>query len=311
MDHIHLGVLVPIGQAQWGAGTDPRDLVGFAIRAERLGFDSLWVNDSILSPRIEALTMLAAAAAVTERVTLGTAALMPVLRRPVLTAQTLASLDLLSGGRLVVTVGAGFPGPLGRPMYDLSDTPWPRRFARLDETVDLWRRMWTADGTTSFHGDVLHYDDIPRATHPHRAGGPPVWLAGATPKALRRTGERYDGWLPYPPDPADYGTGLAAVRAAAAGRPVTPALFVTIRIADTEAAGRAVLAEYSKANYGVPLEQLETVQALVTGPIDHVAARLAEYTAAGARHVVCRIAAPDLTSTHEQLDLLTDLKERL
>ena len=91
-DLVRVGVLLPIGRAQWGAGTDPRGLVGFGVRAERLGFDSVWVNDSLIEPRIEALTMLSALTAVTGTVTLGTAALMPVLRRPVQAAQALASL---------------------------------------------------------------------------------------------------------------------------------------------------------------------------------------------------------------------------
>lgn len=213
-ENISFGVLVPIGKAQWGSA-DPRLLIDFALRAERLGFDSLWVNDSLVSPRIEALTMLAAAAPVTERVTLGTAALLPVLRRPVQTAQTLASIDLLSGGRLAVAVGAGFPGPLGQPMYELSEVPWPRRFARLDETVALWRQLWTTDGPSSFHGEFFSFDAIPPATRPHRPGGPPIWLGGATPAALGRTGRHYDGWLPYPPDPADYAAGLTQIEAAA------------------------------------------------------------------------------------------------
>ena len=139
MDDIELGVLIPIGQAQWGQGIDPRELLDFAVRAEELGYSSLWVNDFLLTPRIEALTMLAAVAPLTSRVTLGTAALLPVLRRPVQAAQALASIDLLSGGRLVLTVGAAFPGAFGEPQHALSEVPWERRFTRLDETVALWR----------------------------------------------------------------------------------------------------------------------------------------------------------------------------
>src|SRR5262249_62296558 len=127
MDDIELGVLIPIGQAQWGEGADPRELPDFAVQAEELGYSSLWVNDFLLTPRIEALTMLAAVAPLTSRVTLGTAALLPVLRRPVQAAQTLASLDLLSGGRLVTTVGAAFPGRFGMPQHTLSEVPWDRR----------------------------------------------------------------------------------------------------------------------------------------------------------------------------------------
>src|SRR6201994_1347008 len=95
MDDIDLGVLVPIGQAQWGPGTDPRELLDFAVRAEELGYSSLWVNDFLLTPRIEALTMLTALAPLTSRVTLGTATLLPVLRRPVQAGPPLPLLDLL------------------------------------------------------------------------------------------------------------------------------------------------------------------------------------------------------------------------
>jgi alkanesulfonate monooxygenase SsuD/methylene tetrahydromethanopterin reductase-like flavin-dependent oxidoreductase (luciferase family) len=309
---ISLGVLLPVGMAQWGEGTDPRELVGFAARAEGAGYDSLWVNDSLLSPRIEALTMLAAVAPVTEHVTLGTATLMPVLRRPVQAAQTLASIDLLSGGRLAVAVGAGFPGRFGRPLHDLSEVPWDGRFARLDETVALWRQLWAGDGPSSFHGKVLHFDAIPPMTPPYRPGGPPIWLGGAAPTALDRTGRLYDGWLPYPPDPADYRTGLARVRRAAedAGRPpaaVTPALFVSVLVTDSADGGRAALEDYSRANYGLPFEQLRAIQAVVAGPPEHVAAQLGRYITAGARHLVCRIAAPSLRSQREQLERIAGI----
>jgi alkanesulfonate monooxygenase SsuD/methylene tetrahydromethanopterin reductase-like flavin-dependent oxidoreductase (luciferase family) len=268
---IQLGVLVPTGQSQWGEGADPRRLIDFANRAERLGYDSLFVNDSLLTPRIEPLTMLAALASVTAHATLGTGALLPFLRRPVQTAQTLASIDRLSGGRLVVAVGAGFPGRFGQPLYRLSDTPWERRFARLDETVALWRQLWVATGPTSFHGQVLCYEDVPPSTTPFRAGGPPIWLGGATPTALVRTGRLYDGWLPYPPDSADYRMGLDNVRRAAADagrRPdaITPALFVSVLVAENVDDGRQSLDDYSSANYGLPLHELEKVQAVVAGP---------------------------------------------
>jgi alkanesulfonate monooxygenase SsuD/methylene tetrahydromethanopterin reductase-like flavin-dependent oxidoreductase (luciferase family) len=306
-ENISLGVLLPVGKAQWGEGTDPRELIGFAVQAEKAGYDSLWVNDSLLSPRIEALTMLAAVAPVTERVTLGTATLMPVLRRPVQAAQALASIDLLSGGRLTVAVGAGFPGRFGRPLHDLSEVPWDGRFARLDETVALWRQLWASDGPSSFHGKILHFDAIPPMTPPYRPGGPPIWLGGAAPAALDRTGRHYDGWLPYPPDPADYQTGLAQVRQAAgeAGREpasITPALFVSMLVTDGSDGGRQALEDYSRANYGLPLEQLQAIQAVVAGTPEHVAEQLGRYIKAGARHLVCRIAASSLPAHREQLE---------
>src|SRR5690242_6068694 len=144
---IQLGVVLPTGKAQWAEGTDPRELVDFAVRAEALGFDSIWAADTLLRPVIETFTMLSAVATATERVRVGTAALLPALRRPIQAAQALASLDLLSGGRLTVTVGAGFPRR-SEVEYALSDVPWRGRFARLDETVALWRHLWASDGPT-------------------------------------------------------------------------------------------------------------------------------------------------------------------
>jgi alkanesulfonate monooxygenase SsuD/methylene tetrahydromethanopterin reductase-like flavin-dependent oxidoreductase (luciferase family) len=313
---IRLGVLVPIGQAQWGAGTDPRQLIDFAVRAEELGYASLWVNDFLLTPRIEALTMLAAAAPVTTSIMLGTAALLPVLRRPVQAAQTLASIDLLSGGRLVLAVGAAFGGRFGLPQHELSGVPWDRRFTRLDETVALWRQLWTRPDARSFHGELLHFDELPPMTSPYQPGGPPIWLGGGSPSALRRAGRKYDGWLPYPPEPATYAEGLAAVGAAAghAGRSaaeITPALFVSVVITDSVRSGRAALEEFSRASYGLPLDELQTIQALAAGPAEHVAARLREYVAAGARHLVVRIATTSLATQREQLEQIIQLRPAL
>jgi alkanesulfonate monooxygenase SsuD/methylene tetrahydromethanopterin reductase-like flavin-dependent oxidoreductase (luciferase family) len=317
MDDIKLGVLIPIGQAQWGQGADPRELPGFAVRAEELGYSSLWVNDFLLTPRIEALTMLAAVAPLTSRVTLGTAALLPVLRRPVQAAQTLASIDRLSGGRLVLAVGAAFPGRFGVPQHALSGVPWERRFTRLDETIALWRQLWTVpEGGGSFQGSLLRFEELPPMTAPSRPGGPPVWLGGASESALRRIGRHYDGWMPYPPSADRYADGLAAVRAAAAeaGRDaaaVTPALFVSVAVTDTVEQGRELLAAFAQASYGMPLDQLEQIQALAAGPPDVVAEKLRGYVAAGARHLAVRIATTTLESQREQLEHIVKLKEYL
>jgi alkanesulfonate monooxygenase SsuD/methylene tetrahydromethanopterin reductase-like flavin-dependent oxidoreductase (luciferase family) len=309
-----IGVLLPTGTAPWAKDDDPRDLIALARTAEHLGFTSLFVNDSLIIPRVEALTMLAALAPITETATLGTAALLPFLRRPVQAAQSLASIDLLSGGRLTLAVGAGYPGRFGRPFYDLSEVPWPRRFARLDETVELWRALW--QGADSFHGEFHHFPDLPPSLRPYRPAGPPIWLAGATPAALARTGCLYDGWLPYPPDPADYTTGLHDIHRAAAAadrapEAITPALFVTVRIDEADEADEAdedtahahrATDDYARATYGMPLPELEKIQAVVAGTAEQVTERLNRYVTAGARHLVIRPAALDLPAQREQME---------
>jgi alkanesulfonate monooxygenase SsuD/methylene tetrahydromethanopterin reductase-like flavin-dependent oxidoreductase (luciferase family) len=275
-----LGFVLPTTLAGWADGEDPRALVDLAVEAERLGFDSVWVGDTLLRPVVEPLTTLAAVAAVTRTIGLGTATLLPAFRRPVQAAHTIASLDRLSGGRLTLAVGAGFPNRSERE-YALSDVPWEGRFVRLDDTVALWRRLWAGDPETPV---------LP----PARKGGPPIWLGGASPSALKRVARSYDGWLPYPPDPSAYAAGLAAI-----GRPVTAALFATVLIGD---GGRRALDAYTRAAYGMPLAVVETIQLLVAGSAEQVRERLAEY--AGVEHLVLRVAAPDLATQREQLALL-------
>lgn len=304
----------PLAAEPW-AGVDLRGLLDFARAVEDLGFDSLWANDSLVRPRIEAMTFLSAAAAVTDRVTLGTAALQPVLRRPVQTAQVLASIDRLSGGRLAVAVGAGFPG-LSEVEYAASEVPWARRFARLDDTVALWRQLWNAKEPSSFHGAVLHLDDIPAGIAPFDASGPPVWLAADTVRARARAGRLYDGWLPYPPTPQGYASGLAEVRTAAcgAGRPdgaVTPALFVTVLVTEEADGGRAALEHFATETYGFGIDVVEQIQSFATGTHDAVAARLRSYIDAGARHLVCRVGVLGPDGFVEQLHRLRAVKEAL
>jgi alkanesulfonate monooxygenase SsuD/methylene tetrahydromethanopterin reductase-like flavin-dependent oxidoreductase (luciferase family) len=311
---ISLGVMPPLAAEPW-AGSDLRGLLDFARAVEDLGFDSLWANDSLVRPRIEALTFLSAAAAVTDRITLGTAALQPVLRRPVQTAQVLASIDRLSRGRLAVAVGAGFPG-LSEVEYAASEVPWRRRFARLDDTVALWRQLWNAKEPSLFHGAVLHLDDIPAGITPFSAPGPPVWLAADTTGARARAGRLYDGWLPYPPTPQGYRSGLAEIRTAAqrAGRvrdAVTPALFVTVLVTDDADGGRAALDHFATRTYGFGIDVIEQIQTFAAGTRDTVAARLASYIDAGARHLVCRIGVLGPDGFIEQLHQLRAVKEAL
>jgi coenzyme F420-dependent glucose-6-phosphate dehydrogenase len=299
------GLVVPTYQPILDAGRTAPELVDTAVEAERLGLDSVWVGDTLARAPIDAFTILGAFAARTSRVTLGTSALLPALRDPILTANQLLSLDLLSGGRLTVAVGAGFAGR-SEPEFAFAGVPWARRRARLDDIVALWRQAWS--GADSFHGDVLHYDSLPSYPAPARPGGPPVWLAAYTPGALERVGRLYDGWLPYPPDPADYVSGLAQIRATAT-RPVTPALFATVLVEENEVRGKALLEEYCQRNYGMPADFVQGIQMQVTGGAAEVAAKLRAYD--GAEHVLLRVASTDPKVFDEQLPRLAEVAELL
>ena len=303
-DDVRTGLLLPSMASAPGTRLSAREVLDVAARAEQLGFDSLWVGDSLSRARLEPLALLAAVSQVTERVTLGTAALLPALRQPVMAAQEIATLDELSGGRLVLGVGAGFPG---RSEDDLGAVGVDPRtcYSLLDDIVALWRALWSDAPPASFHGKLLHYDWLPDIPPPRRPGGPPFWFAGATPAGLARAAQ-LDGWLPYPPSVEDYERGWSEVRslATAAGRDpetVTPALFATAVVTDDVADGRRQLDDYCQAVYRAPAAVVETIQVMFVGSADAVADGIGRYVKAGARHILVRMG----TLQHgEQLDQL-------
>jgi len=298
------GILLPITRAHVDAGGTARRAVATAVEAERLGFDSVWVGDTLARAPIDPLTLLGAIATSTERVTLGTAALLAALRDPILTASAITTLDLLSVGRVTLAVGAGFAGR-SEVEFEWAGVPWPARKSRLDDIVALWRLLWSADGQKSFHGKVLHYDTLPELPPSHRDGGPPIWFAGFTPSGLERTARLYDGWLPYPPEPGDYASGLAAINAV--NPAVTPGLFATLLFDDDPGRARRRLQDYCLANYGKPLEFVEKIQVFITGSADEVAAGLRRYADAGARHILIRPATVDPEVFAEQVALAAGL----
>ena len=237
---------------------------------------------------------------------------MPVLRRPVQAAQALASIDLLSGGRLTVAVGAGFPGPLGRPLYDLSEVPWAGRFARLDETVALWRQLWTGDGPSSFHGKVLHFDAIPPVTAPYQAAAGHLarrrFAVGAGP---HRPPVRRVAALPARP-----GRLRDRARAGAQGRPGRwpGGRRDHPRAVRVGADRRRRRQRPGRAGGLQPGELPDAARAAGDHPgCDRRAPRARGggawpgIIAARARHLVCRIAAPDLRSQREQLERIAGI----
>jgi alkanesulfonate monooxygenase SsuD/methylene tetrahydromethanopterin reductase-like flavin-dependent oxidoreductase (luciferase family) len=263
-----------------------------------------------MDSRLDPLTLLSAMAAVTHRATIGTACIIPAYRQPVQAAQAIASLDLLSEGRLIVGVGVGFPG-LSNADYALVGVPTINRSARLDDIVALWKQLWSTSGNSSFRGKIMRFGSLPDPLPTRQPGGPPIWLASGNQSAMRRAGERYDGWLPFPASAEAYAAGLSIVGAAARGvgrsrNAVTPALFVTLAVADSVNGGRRALNDYCMAIYRTPLTHVESVQSLIAGPPDHIRAELARFIATGARHIVVRVAALDPGSQREQVQWIAE-----
>lgn len=174
---------------------------------EREGFDSLWLSERIGSDALDPVVACAHAAACTTRLKLGFSVLVLPGRNPAVLAKELATLDILSGGRLLPAFGLGIADEHEQRAFGVARG---ERAARFDELLPLVRRMWA--------GEVDGLDVRPKP------GPMDVWLGGRAPSELRRVGRLGDGWLPSFTTPADAVAGRAVVEAAAAehGRSIDP-----------------------------------------------------------------------------------------
>ncbi|MEU1195392.1 LLM class F420-dependent oxidoreductase [Streptomyces sp. NPDC005813] len=191
----------------WEASAGPADLVEIARSADRAGFDYIASCDHVAIPRrlagamstiwYDPVATLAHLAAVTERVRLLSHVAIVGLRHPLVTAKQYATLDHLSGGRLVLGVGAGHV----REEFDAVGADFERRGAVLDETVDALRAALGPEEFPVHHGKLYDFEGLGQRPRPAQ-DRVPVWVGGSSPAAVRRAALRGDGWLPQG-DPRD------------------------------------------------------------------------------------------------------------
>lgn len=202
----------------------PADTVRLARRAEELGYRSWWAGEHVVlpSPRtpdapmeptdpvLDPLVHLSYVAAVTERMELGTGILILPQRNPLILAKQAASLDVLSGGRLLLGVGAGYLEPelaaLGVPLSE--------RGSRTDEYLDAMRALWTQPAP-AYRGRHVAFDGIDAHPRPVRPDGPQVVVGGHSPAAFRRAVSRGHGWFGNGRSPDDLALHLAGLARAA------------------------------------------------------------------------------------------------
>jgi probable F420-dependent oxidoreductase len=209
-----------------GIGLGTSTLVGegerylaFVDGLERHGFDSLWLSERLTGSAPDPLMALAVAAGRTRKLKLGTSVLVLPGRNPVVLAKELASLDRLSGGRLLPGVGIGAPVPAEHRAFGVDRK---ERAALFDEALGLIRRLWTEDDV---HHDGPRYRVEGVTLLPRPVQDPvDVWLGGGSPSELRRTGRFGDGWLPSFTVPSEVEVGWATINAVAAesGRRIDP-----------------------------------------------------------------------------------------
>ncbi len=186
-----------------------------------LGFDSLWLPEVLTAPTLDPLVALSFAAAHHPRLKLGTTMLLPG-RNPVRLAKELATLDVLSSGRLLTTFVPGLPR---QPETGASGVAGRDKAALMDEMLPLLRRLWAGE-TVSHHGISADFDDVTVAPLPVQQ---PLefWTGGMVPAALRRCGRFADGWLPSACTPEEVAKARVVIddSAAEAGRAISPEHF--------------------------------------------------------------------------------------
>ena len=202
-----------------GTGASPENLALVARRAEALGFDSAFVGDHVVIPDsfvseypysatgeftglasgewLDQLTVLTYVGALTERIRLGTGVLILPHRNPIVTAKMLATMDVLSKGRLIVGVGVGW---LREEFEALGLPPFEERGAVGNEYLRAFKELWTQENP-SFQGDYCSFSRIRFEPKPAQKPHPPIWVGGESGPALRRAATLGDAWHPIGSNP--------------------------------------------------------------------------------------------------------------
>ena len=196
---------------------DPKDVLNIGKRAEELGFDSVWVNHHILNvgyifdrlgskPYYDAITVLTWVAAHTERVRLGTTVLVLPYLNPLVLAKTLATVDVMSKGRLNVGVGVGAL----KPESDALGSTFETRGRYADESIKIMRELWESEDP-EFDGEFFSFSGVKFSPKPIQKPGPPILIGGASRAALRRVATLGDGWHPIRQSITDLKQNIATI----------------------------------------------------------------------------------------------------
>ncbi len=292
---IQLGVWIPTCRHL----ARPEVIRRAVVRAEQLGYDSVWVSDHVVVPNAnverfgaamyDPLITLAVAAGATHRVLLGTTVLIVPYRNPVVTAKMVSTLDALSDGRVVLGIGAGW---LAEESAMLG-VPFEARGPMTDEYLAAMRELWTSPAP-AFAGTYTQFSELHFEPKPVQKPHPPIWVGGHARASLRRAAEIGAAWHPI----------NRSVEELQAGRTELARLC--------EARGRARLPAVTLRNdarvlrAGEPLPPPVHGGSVLGGEPALLADRISELGAVGVEHLVLEFLSPDETDFDQQMTLFAE-----
>lgn len=238
---------------------NPRFWIEVATEAEELGFESVWLSDHLVLPEalrndvdpsrpmpivpttpvFDVWAYLAAIASRTSTIRLGTYVYQLALRHPFIAARSIATVDVISGGRVEAGIGAGYV----RAEWDAAQVDYRTRGKRFDEAIQVCKRLWSEE-TIAHSGDFFSFDSVAFEPKPTHSPWPPLHIGGESPAALRRAAKHGDGWIA----PHHHAADLAPI-------------LDRVREAERDAA-REIPLILTAAAYGGPIEDLTEWNAL-------------------------------------------------
>jgi alkanesulfonate monooxygenase SsuD/methylene tetrahydromethanopterin reductase-like flavin-dependent oxidoreductase (luciferase family) len=283
-----------------------------AAAAEAAGYDDIWLGDSITTlerARGDCLTLMAALAMATQKVRIGTVPLLMSLRHPVPLAHALATIDVISKGRLRIGASPGPVAPYIARQFEACGVPAGEKAGRLNETITLCRRLWTEDRVT-FAGKYFQLDNEGILPKPVQKPAVPIWVATGgrqSEPALRRVARLSDGWLSTGPTPEAFAADRKLIDdfARAYGRApeeLAPSiLYAALRIEENGVRAREDGWAWMETFFGRPRARLEGTYTPIFGTAAECTAILRAYVAAGMTGIIARIASDEAEAQTEIL----------
>lgn len=287
-----------------------------AAQAEDLGFDHIWLGDSVTvldKARGDCLTAMAALAARTNKIRIGTVPMLPALRSPVLLAHALATIDVIANGRLIVAASVGPVRDYIRRQFAACGVPPEEKAGRLSETIEIMRRLWS-EKTINYDGRYYKLHDVGILPHPARNGGIPIWIvADRNEQGFKRVARLGDGWVTLAPTLERFAAARRQIDSYARecgrfGKIPVSALFAAFNIQRDAEKAKAEGWQWMEHFFAQPRDKLGHFFAIFGTP-EECTRLLQDYARAGLTTIIARIASDD---TREQSKmLLNEVKPQL